>query len=83
MGIHDRDWQKHSGPVRRRGGGAQGSGQALQRMRGFNATTWIVIICAFVFIIQLSTQSIEFLESGFHLFTGDGLAMPAAALTDG
>ena len=52
MGIHDRDWQRQSGPVRRRGGGAQGSAQALQRMRGFNATTWIVIICAFVFIID-------------------------------
>ena len=53
MGIHDRDWQRQSGPVRRRGGGGgQGSAQALQRMRGFNATTWIVIICAFVFIID-------------------------------
>ena len=52
MGIHDRDWQRQSGPVRRRGGGGQGSAQALQRMRGFNATTWIVIICAFVYIID-------------------------------
>ena len=52
MGIYDRDWQRQSGPVRRRGGGGQGSSQALQKMKGFNATTWIVIICAFVYIVD-------------------------------
>ena len=57
MGIYDRDWVRSGGGAQRggsrRGGFSPGGGPgALDRVRMFSATTWIIIICAAVYIID-------------------------------
>jgi membrane associated rhomboid family serine protease len=53
MGIYDRDWVRTGGGVPRGGGhGVPGGQGALARVRMFSATTWIIIACAAVFIVD-------------------------------
>lgn len=53
MGIYDRDWVRSgnatTGGPRRVG---QSGGSPFDRMRMFSATTWIIIVCAAVFILD-------------------------------
>jgi membrane associated rhomboid family serine protease len=60
MGIYDRDWVRtgasRRGPGRGLGMGGSGmggpGGGAMQKLRGFSVTTWIIIVCVLVYIVD-------------------------------
>ena len=53
MGIYDRDWVRTGASRRGPGpGSGMGGGGAMQKMRGFSVTTWIIIVCVLVYIVD-------------------------------
>lgn len=85
MGIHDRDYIREQ----RHGGGGMGMRSAAGRMGMWSANTWLIIICAAVFVVdgmtpqhQYRAQPVQFVPGIQVRGVPEGMQIPPEAVPD-